>query len=50
MHIVKINSIEQLTHDVLKIVTEKPEMFSFTPRQATEISINKVSWRNELRP
>ena len=50
MHIVKIKSIEHLTHDVLKIVTEKPSMYSFTPGQATEISINKVSWRNELRP
>ena len=50
MHIVKIESIEHLTHDVLKIVTEKPLMYSFTPGQATEISINKVSWRNELRP
>ena len=50
MHIVKIESIEHLTHDVLKIVTEKPSMYSFTPGQATEISINKVSWRNELRP
>ena len=50
MHIVKIESIEHLTHDVLKIVTEKPPTYSFTPGQATEISINKVSWRNELRP
>jgi ferredoxin-NADP reductase len=50
MHIVKIESIEHLTHDVLKIVTEKPSMYSFTPGQATEILINKVSWRNELRP
>ena len=50
MHTVKIKSIEYLTHDVLKIVTEKPSMYSFRPGQATEISINKVSWRNELRP
>jgi ferredoxin-NADP reductase len=50
MHTVKVKSIEHLTHDVLKIVTEKPSMYSFTPGQATEISINKVSWRNELRP
>jgi ferredoxin-NADP reductase len=50
MHTVKIKSIEHLTHDVLKIVTEKPSMYSFIPGQATEISINNASWRNELRP
>lgn len=50
MYIVKIISIEHLTHDVLKIVTEKPSVYSFTPGQATEISINKAQWRKELRP
>lgn len=50
MFIVKIISIEHLTHDVLKIVTEKPSVYSFTPGQATEISINKAQWRKELRP
>lgn len=48
--IVKITSIEKLTHDVLKIVTEKPEGFSFTPGQAAEISINKDEWIAEKRP
>lgn len=49
-HIVKINSIEHITHDVLRIVTEKPQKFIFTPGQATEVSINKSSWKNEKRP
>jgi ferredoxin-NADP reductase len=49
-HIVKINSIKHITHDVLRIVTEKPQHYSFTPGQATEISINKEGWLDEKRP
>lgn len=50
LHIVKIKSIEHLTHDVLRIVTEKPSEYTFTPGQATEISINKKGWQSEGRP
>ena len=49
-HVVRINSIKHITHDVLKIVTEKPRHYNFTPGQATEISINKEGWKNEKRP
>jgi ferredoxin-NADP reductase len=35
---------------VLKIVTEKPQHYNFTPGQATEISINKNGWQEERRP
>jgi ferredoxin-NADP reductase len=49
-HIVRINSIRHITHDVLKIVTEKPRHYNFTPGQATEISINKEGWKSEKRP
>ena len=49
-HIIKIKSIKHLTHDVLKIVTEKPKEFDFTPGQAAEISIDKKNWLNETRP
>ncbi|MCX6253614.1 MAG: flavodoxin reductase [Bacteroidia bacterium] len=49
-HLVKINSIEHITHDVLQIVTEKPKLYNFTPGQATEVSINKKGWQNEKRP
>lgn len=48
-HIVKIKSIEHLTPDVLQIVTEKPEHYSFKPGQATDVSIHKAGWENELR-
>jgi ferredoxin-NADP reductase len=49
-HIVKIQSIDKLTHDVLKIVTEKPENYAFNPGQATDISINKNGWKDKKNP
>jgi len=49
-HFVKIKSIDKVTHNVLKIVTEKPNGYSFTPGQATEVSINKSGWQEEKRP
>ena len=49
-HIVKIKSVQHITHDVLQIVTEKPRQYKFTPGQATEVAINKKGWDNEKRP
>jgi len=49
-YIVKINSINKVTHNVLKIVTEKPSGYQFSPGQATELSINKSGWDKERRP
>lgn len=49
-NIVKIDSIYKITHDVVRIVTGKPQNFRFTPGQATEISINKQGWQEERRP
>ena len=46
---VKIKSIEHLTHDVLKIVADKPEGLSYTPGQAVDVSVNKPGWEEELR-
>lgn len=46
---VKILSIEKLTHDVLKIVAEKPKDLTYNPGQAVDISINKPGWEQELR-
>lgn len=48
--VVKIKSIDNVTHDVLRIVTEKPPKFIFTPGQATEVSINRIGWKEEKRP
>jgi ferredoxin-NADP reductase len=47
---VKIHSIKHITHDVLQIVTEKPENYIFTPGQATHISINKPDWKTKANP
>ena len=49
-HLVKIKSIKHITHDVLQIVTEKPQQYNFTPGQATEVAINKNGWKKEKRP
>ncbi|MCC7233202.1 MAG: flavodoxin reductase [Bacteroidia bacterium] len=47
---VKIISIEHVTHDVLRITTEKPANILYKPGQAVDISINKPGWESELRP
>jgi len=49
-HIVKIKSISKVTHDVRRIVLEKPDNYTFTPGQATEVAINKPKWESENRP
>jgi ferredoxin-NADP reductase len=49
-HLVKIKSIKHVTHDVLQIVTEKPQQYNFHPGQATDVSINKNGWKDEKRP
>lgn len=49
-HIVKIETIDKVAHDVLKIITEKPKKYAFTPGQATEISINKNGWKDKKNP
>lgn len=49
-HVVKIISIENVTHDVKRFRIEKPEGYSFHPGQATEVSINTPAWKDEKRP
>jgi ferredoxin-NADP reductase len=48
--IVKIISVEHVTHDVIHLVAEKPVSLSFKPGQAVDVSINKPGWEKELRP
>lgn len=48
--IVKIISIQKVTHDVKQYRLEKPDGYSFIPGQATEVSINKPGWEEERRP
>lgn len=47
---VAIKSIENVTHDVKQFTYEKPDGFTFTPGQATEVAINKEGWKDEKRP
>ncbi|HLN20902.1 MAG TPA: FAD-binding oxidoreductase [Bacteroidales bacterium] len=49
-HVVKIISIDQVTHDVKRFRFEKPSGYSFIPGQATEVSVNLPELRNEKRP
>ena len=49
-HVVKIKEIHSVTHDVRRYTIERPENFSFVPGQATDVSINKEKWKDELRP
>ncbi|XLS27413.1 FAD-binding oxidoreductase [Flavobacteriaceae bacterium M23B6Z8] len=49
-HKIILKNIEFVTHNVLRLVTEKPENYSFNPGQATELSIDKDGWRDEKRP
>jgi ferredoxin-NADP reductase len=48
--IVKILKIESLTHDVKRFEIEKPPGYTFVPGQATEVAINKLTWKHERRP
>lgn len=49
-HTVRITTIESLSHDVLRIITEKPDDISYQPGQACDVAINKPDWENEIRP
>jgi len=49
-YVVRIISIEQLTHDVKKFQVDRPEGYSFIPGQATNISVNTPDLRNKKRP
>lgn len=49
-HTLKIASTNNITHDVLRIITNKPAGFNFVPGQAANIAINKSGWKKEERP
>lgn len=49
-HIVKILSIDPITHDVKRFRVEKPNGYTFIPGQATEITINKEGWLDKRNP
>lgn len=49
-HIVKIYEVGYATHDVKVFIVEKPEGYTYTPGQATEVSINNPEIEKEKRP
>jgi len=48
-YIVKIQHIDQITHDVKRFRVEKPEGYSFKPGQATGVSVNRPELRKKRR-
>ena len=50
MEVVRISEIERLTSDVKRFVVERPKGYSFTPGQATMVSINKEGWKDKKGP
>ena len=49
-HIVRIESITPVTHNVKQFRLTKPPGYKFEPGQATEISINKNEWKEKRNP
>jgi ferredoxin-NADP reductase len=49
-HVVKILSANYVTHNVRHFVVEKPAGYTYTPGQATDVSINQPGLEEELRP
>lgn len=50
IHIIKVKTVTNVTHNVLRIVTEKPQGYRFNPGQATKVAIKKEGWEDEKRP
>ncbi len=49
-HVVKVKSVEFITHNVLKIIIERPPNYNFTPGQATDVTLNKPGWKHKKNP
>ncbi len=49
-HLVKILGVKNVTHNVKQFTLNKPENYTFTPGQATDIVINQPKWKEERRP
>ena len=48
--VVKILALEEVTHDVKRIVIEKPVGYKFIPGQATDVAINESGWKEKKSP
>jgi ferredoxin-NADP reductase len=47
---IKVLDVKKVTHDVLQIITQKPNGYEFLPGQATNVAIKKAGWEDESRP
>lgn len=47
---ITIKKITYLNHNIVQIEALKPQDYSFTPGQATDVSILKEGWKDEKRP
>ncbi|KKL53475.1 hypothetical protein LCGC14_2275080, partial [marine sediment metagenome] len=45
-----VQSITHLNHNVVHLVTQKPSGYTYTPGQATELSLARPNWKAEKRP
>ena len=48
--LVKILSVESVTHNVLRFKFQRPAGLTFVPGQAADISVNRPEWKEEKRP
>lgn len=49
-HSVAILDVAWETHDVRRLIVEKPAGYDFVPGQATDVAIDTDGWRDEQRP
>ncbi|MDB5241252.1 MAG: flavodoxin reductase [Spirosoma sp.] len=49
-YVVQIESIKPVTHNVRCIRLPKPANYTFVPGQATDVAINRPSWKDQKRP
>lgn len=49
-HIVRIQKIKDITHNVKQFTVDRPGDYKFEPGQATDVVINKAGWQGERRP
>lgn len=49
-HRLTLQQIEPVTHDVNRLVFDRPDGYDFTPGQATLMRLDRDGWRDEERP
>lgn len=49
-HKLTLQSITPVTHDVNRLVFDKPAGFTYTPGQAVDFALDRDGWRDEERP